>query len=105
MCQEILEEVQISRRLRGSGPNPASIRGGDRCRQLQRPRALKRRLQKDRQLETIGLFSPLPSALHAGWAGPEDGIAMGQNAHPPKVHFLSPFITLPSHPPPLPPPT
>src|SRR5712691_8440303 len=97
MCREILEEIQTDRRLRGPGPNPASVCGCDRCRQPRHPRAVKRRLQKDRQMETIGLSSPLPSARHAGWAAPEVGIAMSQNANPGKADFLATLLAMAGH--------
>src|SRR6266496_872189 len=97
MCQEIIEEVETGRCLRGPGLYPTSICGCERCRQLQRPRSIKSRLQKDRPMETLGLSSPLPSALHAGWAGPEVGIAMSQNANPGKANFLATLLAMAGH--------
>jgi len=97
MCREILEEVRTGRRLHGRGLDPAFICGCDHCRQLQHHRAVKRRLQKDRQMETIGLSSPLPSVLHAGWAAPEVGIAMSQNAHPANADFLATLLAMAGH--------
>ena len=48
-------------------------------------------------METIGLSSPLPSVLHAGWAAPEVGIAMSQNAHPAKADFLATLLAMAGH--------
>ena len=48
-------------------------------------------------METLGLSSPLPSALHAGWAGPEVGIAMSQNANPGKANFLATLLAMAGH--------
>ena len=48
-------------------------------------------------METIGLASPLPSVLHAGWATREVGIAMSQNAHPAKADFLATLLAMAGH--------
>jgi signal transduction histidine kinase len=48
-------------------------------------------------METIGLSSPFPSALHAGRAGPEIGIAMSRKADPGKADFLATLLAMAGH--------
>ncbi len=48
-------------------------------------------------METISLSTPLRSALHAGWFGPEVGIAMSQNADLGKTNFLATLLAMAGH--------
>ena len=48
-------------------------------------------------METIALSSPLPSALHAAWPGPEVGIAMSQSANPGKADFYATLLAMAGH--------
>src|SRR5436190_21239257 len=43
------------------------------------------------------LSSPLPSALHAAWPGPEVGIAMSQSANPGKADFYATLLAMAGH--------
>src|SRR3981189_2489241 len=60
-------------------------------------RAIKHRLQEKRQMETIGLSSPLPSVLCAGWAGRDFGRPMSQDAAPDKISFLATLLAIAGH--------
>src|SRR5437763_8669192 len=97
MAQESFDKVQPGRCLRGPDPNPAPIWRRDRCRRSERGRAVKRRLQKERQMETIGLSSPFPFAMHAAVAGPEVDMAMGQNDNPGKADFFATLLAMAGH--------
>ena len=45
-------------------------------------------------METIGLPSPRPSALSAGWEGENVGIAMSQDTDPGKSNFLATLLAI-----------
>src|SRR5258707_982666 len=60
-------------------------------------RAIKHRLQEHRQMETIGLSSPRPSALCAGWEGGNLGIAMSRDADTGKSYFLATLLAIAGH--------
>ena len=67
MSEKILGKVQIGRCLRGLDLYPASRCGRDRCRQPKRLQAVKRLLQKERQMETIACLAPfLPRCTPLG---------------------------------------
>jgi signal transduction histidine kinase len=97
MCQKISDDVPAARHRCGQDPDPAAIWGCDRYRQPQHLRPIKHRFQKDKQMETIGLSTPFPTAVSAGWAGPEVGIAMSQNADPGKTTFLATLLAMAGH--------
>jgi two-component system, OmpR family, phosphate regulon sensor histidine kinase PhoR len=69
----------------------------DRYRQLQRLRAIKHRFEEHRQMETIGLSNPLPSALCTGWVGRDVGIAMNQDAGSVNSNFFAALLAIAGH--------
>ena len=48
-------------------------------------------------METIGLSSPFPFAIHAAVAGPEVDMAMGQNDNPGKADFFATLLAMAGH--------
>ena len=48
-------------------------------------------------METIGLSSPFPFAMHAAVAGSEVDMAMGQNDDPGKADFFATLLAMAGH--------